>query len=147
MPGMQTGRRQYEFLDHTADIILRASGQTLDEAFEAAAEGLFDVITDSAALAGDTIVQKSLASIDREGLLVAFLSELIVMHETDDVVLSDFAVKLESDTAMTFSAKSQPFDPDCHGEGTPVKGVSYHLMEIGVDAVAKTAYVQVLLDI
>jgi SHS2 domain-containing protein len=144
---MTARHRQYEFIDHTADIIVRAGGATIAEAFAAAAEGMFDLITDSVRPAGQSLLQRTVRSIDIEGLLVAFLSELIVIHETDDVVLSDFDVTLDSDILLTFTARSEPFDPVRHGEGTPVKGVSYHQIEIGVDPVKKCPYVQVLLDI
>ena len=38
--------KRFEFLDHTADVILQGHGDTLAEAFAAAADGLFAVITD-----------------------------------------------------------------------------------------------------
>ena len=36
----------YELIDHTADIGVKAYGKTLDEAFENAAKAMFDIITD-----------------------------------------------------------------------------------------------------
>ena len=144
---MGKSRRQFEFIDHTADIIVRAYGSSVAEAFAAAAEGMFDIITDSATVTGTSRISREIQSIDREGLLVTFLSELIVIHETEDVVLCDFEVALDGETGLSFTAAAQPFDAQSHGEGTPVKGVSYHLMEIGVDPSKNCPYVQVLLDI
>ena len=144
---MEASHHQYEFLDHTADVIVRAYGATIDAAFAAAAEGMFDVITNSAKLDGTGVISRDVLSIDQEGLLVAFLSDLIVIHEVEDVVLSHFEVAISSETALSFTARAEPFDARWHGEGTPVKGVSYHLMEIGIDPVRGCPYVQVLLDL
>jgi len=137
---------QYEFLEHTADIIARAYGGSRNEAFAAAGAALFDVITDSADIVGRDSVAFEIESIDTEGLLVGLLSELIVLHEVEDIVLTDFVVAGETETQLMVTAKSEPFDPARHGEGTPVKGISYHMLEIGVLGGGRH-YVQVLFDI
>ncbi len=149
--------KNYEFIDHTADIIARATGDTLEEAFAGAAEALFDVITgdatsggaasDDAAVNGNEEIRFQVESIDLEGLLVGFLSELIVIHEVRSLVLSDFEVTLESDTKLTASCRGEKFDPGKHGEGTQVKGVSYHMIEVTRESEGTSAVVQVLFDI
>ena len=40
-------QKQYEIIEHTADVGIKAYGETLSEAFENAAKGMFDIITDS----------------------------------------------------------------------------------------------------
>jgi SHS2 domain-containing protein len=139
--------KHFEFVDHTADIIVRAYGQSPAEAFAAAADGLFAIITGECDIAGSEPVQFELESIDLEGLLVCFLSHLIVLHETEHTVLSDFDVKFAGDKALSARCKAEPFDEDRHGQGTQVKGVSYHLIEIGTVEQERAHYVQVLLDI
>lgn len=128
--GMAAESRTYEFVDHTADIIVRAIGSTLAEAFAAAGEALFDIITDSAEIEGTESLQFEIESIDLEGLLITFLSELIVIHETQNIVLSGFSVTIDNHRRLLCAAKSEPFDPHRHGEGTPVKGISYHELKI-----------------
>lgn len=139
--------RRFEFVEHTADIIVKASGRTLDEAFGAAAEGMFAVITDGAVIRPVRRVRIEIESIDVEGLLVTFLSELIVRHESERVVMGDIQVRVQSDTRLQADIGVEPFDESRHGEGTQVKGVSYHLMEIHGPAGDRPAWVQVLLDI
>ena len=145
--GMAAQPRHFEFIDHTADVIVRAYGPTRNDAFAAAAEALFDVITDSAAIEGRDEIAFTVESIDLEGLLVAYLSELIVLHEIENIVLSDFVVDIQGDEKLEATARSEPFDPERHGDGTPVKGISYHLMKIGVSDDGRTHFVEVLLDI
>jgi SHS2 domain-containing protein len=140
--------KNYEFIDHTADIIARATGDTLEQAFESAAAALFEVITGRATgMAGSEELRFEVESIDLEGLLVGFLSELIVIHEVRGLVLNDFKVTLESDTKMSASCRGEKFDPEKHGEGTPVKGVSYHMIEVKRGSERTSAVAQALFDI
>ena len=139
--------KPYEFIDHTADIIARAHGSTLPEAFAAVARAMFDVITGGADIGADRQFEIEVESIDREGLLVGFLSDLIVVHETENVVLSEFEVELIDLTHLRAVVRGTLFDPERHGEGTPVKGISYHMMEISEDSTDHAWTVQVLFDI
>lgn len=138
---------QYEFLDHTADVLVKAYGGSLEEAFGSAAEAMFAVITDSAPIKPLQEVHLEVESIDLEGLLVAFLSQLIVTFETDGLVLTDFTVAFTSERELKASARGEPFEDKIHGQGTQVKGISYYLMEINEPGRGKPASVQVLFDI
>ncbi|RME19512.1 MAG: hypothetical protein D6800_14195, partial [Candidatus Zixiibacteriota bacterium] len=40
--------KQFEYLDHTADIIVKGSGETLAEAFAAVGEGMIALMTHDA---------------------------------------------------------------------------------------------------
>ena len=39
--------KQYKLIEHTADVGVKANGKTISEAFEHAAKGMFDIITDN----------------------------------------------------------------------------------------------------
>lgn len=137
----------YEFIDHTADIIARAHGTTIDEAFAEAARAMFDVITGGAEIKTERKVEFEVESVDREGLLVGFLSDLIVIHEADRVVLSEFDIEFVSDRHLRAVVCGEDFDFRRHGEGTHVKGISYHMMEITENPNDNSWTVQVLFDI
>ncbi len=139
--------RQYEFIDHTADIAVRAFGATLPEAFATAARAMFDVITGAAEIGVGREFEIEVESIDIEGLLVGFLSDLIVIHETENVVLCEFDISLIDSTRLRAVIRGESFDPDRHGEGTSVKGISYHMMEIIENSNDRSWTVQVLFDI
>lgn len=145
MGGESMVRTRYEFREHTADIIIRAFGSTLEEAFATAADAMFDVITDRAEISPTEEVTVAVESIDREGLLVTLLSELIVRFEVDGWVLTGFRVEFTGETSLRATGKGEQFDRTKHGHGVQVKGASYHMMEIN-DA-ADDCHVQVLLDI
>jgi len=139
--------KQYEFIDHTADIIARAHGATLPEAFASAAQAMFDVITGGAEIANCLQFEIEIESIDREGLLVGFLSDLIVIHETENVVMGQFEIEFTDTTRLRAVGRGESFDPQRHGEGTSVKGISYHMMEIVENSNDRSWTVQVLFDI
>jgi SHS2 domain-containing protein len=143
----QVNMKRFDFVDHTADIGVRAVGDTLEEAFAAAAEGMFAVITGSASVEASRPVKVVAESIDIEGLLVSFLSELIVIHEVDNLVLTDFTVRFTGAFRLEALGYGEKFDPRRHGRGTQVKGVSYHMMEITDGRGSRPCQVQVLFDV
>jgi SHS2 domain-containing protein len=138
---------KYEFLDHTADVIVRAYGESLEEAFAEAARGMFDLITNGSRIETSETVHFTVDSIDREGLLVAFLSEFIILHDSEGWVFDRIKVSFEDNTKLTAEAAGEKFTTDKHEHGIHVKGVSYHMMEIEERRDNLPACVQVLLDI
>jgi SHS2 domain-containing protein len=140
--------KRHEMFEHTADLGYTAYGADLPEAFAAAGEALFDIITGGAQIRSDVETSFGVESVDLEGLLVGFLSELLVKFEVEQLVLTDFDVVLHSSTKLTARARGERFDEKRHGHGHHVKGVSYHLMEI-VDNADRDdeSYASVLLDV
>jgi SHS2 domain-containing protein len=139
--------KRYEFIDHTADVIVKAYGDRLEEAFANAALGMFDIITGGAEIKPRYQIRFEVRSIDMEGLLVNFLSELIVKHEVDNIVLAQIDVIFTGEYSLKAVARCEKFDRSRHGEGIQVKGVSYHMMEIEEGSGSETCHVQVLFDI
>jgi len=139
--------KNYEFIDHTADIAVKAYGDTLEEAFAAAAEAMFDIITAGSEIEADKNISFAVESIDLEGLLVNFLSRLIVLHETEYLVLTAFKVTFTGENRLEATASGEKYDEKKHGRGNHVKGVSYHMMDICDGRGIKPGYVQVLFDI
>jgi SHS2 domain-containing protein len=140
--------KRFEQIEHTADIAIKAYGDSLPEAFAAAGEALFSIITGRSPVAASEKVSFEIESIDREGLLVGFLSELLVQFEVRQMVLTDFEVTLVDREHLRATAQGEPFDEKRHGHGHHVKGVSYHMMEIFEAAGGNgECHVQVLFDI
>lgn len=141
--------RRFEFIEHTADLAVRAYGDNIEEAFASAADALFHVITDGASITPDSKIEIEVESIDRAGLLVGFLSELILLFETERVVGGQFDVCLLSSNRLKATVAVEPFDEVRHGQGggLHVKAVSYHMLKIVDGADGDESYVQVLFDV
>jgi SHS2 domain-containing protein len=144
---MNEAQPRYEWIEHTADVAVRARDKSLADAFAASAEAMFDLITGGASIKGRKPLSIKVKAIDQEGLLVGFLSELVRIFDTDQVVMSDFEVNIEGPERLSARCKSEPFDENRHGEGLAVKGVSYHMLEITTDSDSGATEVQVLFDV
>ena len=78
--------KTYEFIEHTADIVVKAYGNTLEEAFGAAATAMFDILTGRAPRQRKQKATFEVEAVDREGLLVNFLSKLIASFFTNRLI-------------------------------------------------------------
>jgi SHS2 domain-containing protein len=139
--------KHYEIIDHTADIAIKAYGETLEDAFGMMADAMFDIITDKSPINSSQTIEFEVEADDMESLLVRFLSKLIVIHETDRLVLKDFKVIFPTIGHLHAIGHGEPFDTEKHGGGMHIKGVSYHMLEIIDSQGKKESSVQVLFDI
>lgn len=141
--------KRFEFGEHTADIIIRGFGDTIEEAFASTAEAMFAVMTDRTTITLRETISFSVESIDREALLITFLSRLIVMFEVDGYVFGDFVVTFTGPTSLNAVGRGEKFVRETHGHGITVKGASYHMIRIeeGLPMSQGACMVQVVVDI
>ncbi|HHE36605.1 MAG TPA: archease [Candidatus Woesearchaeota archaeon] len=80
---------RYEYLDHTADLKIRAYGGTLEEAFINTVIGAFDFLTDTSKVER-TIKKKISITANRiNSLLYDFLEELLFLLDTEGFILAE----------------------------------------------------------
>jgi SHS2 domain-containing protein len=128
----KTGK--FEFLEHTADVLIAAHGQKLEEAFENAALAMFEVMTDTTKI--DT-VQEDTVEVEAEdeyALLYSWLEALLVKFEIKGMLFSKFKIDRIQDTPdgykLQASVWGEKFNPEKHPQKVAVKAVTYHRMEI-----------------
>lgn len=121
---------KYILIDHTADIGIDVFGATLQEIFANAAFALFDIITDLSKVEGTIEYTISISGIDKEQLLVNWLSELLYLHEVKNLIFKDFYVADVQDTQLNASARGEIFAEDKHVIKTEIKAVTYHCLSI-----------------
>jgi SHS2 domain-containing protein len=146
---MSSQGKQYEYLDHTADIKFQAYGKTREEVFENAALAMFNVIIDTEKISGNIAREIILKSPDLESLLVDWLSELLYIFEVDEIVFREFRVEKIKEENGEYSITSQALGEKYHLENLPfeteIKAVTYNQLEITTDADGWKA--QVVVDI
>ena len=142
-----TNNGRWEFIEHTADIAIKAYGDNLEDAFATAAVAMFHIMTDNSTISPVESVEFETESVDMEGLLVGFLSNLIVLHEVQNFVLTGFKITFESERKLKVRAGGEKFDERKHAHGHHIKGVSYHMMEISDGGGKTPSFVQVLFDV
>lgn len=124
--------KPYEYLEHTADIGLRAYGKNAKEAFENAALGMFGLITDLDKVKEVISFEVSAEAGDREELLVEWLNELIYLFEAEGVLFKRFEIY---DWDEEFYLKARVFgekvDLNRHEIALQVKACTYHMLKVG----------------
>lgn len=125
----------FAHLPHTADVLIEAWGDTLEEAFEYAALGVFEVMTDTTKVQPEVEVTITARGVDLEALLYDWVEQLIIVFDTRQLLLSKFKVlEISRDQDGTFQLRAkawgEEYDPERHESRTLVKAMTYHSMEI-----------------
>ena len=137
--------KQYELIEHTADVGIKAYGKNLSEAFEHAAKGMFDIITDSSEIDSVGQYDIQLKAPDLEQLLVDWLSELLFLNSAKNLVFGFFKVELdEKNNRLSAHVFGEPYNVPKHNVGAEIKAVTYHILEVKTK---RPYHVQVLFDI
>jgi len=126
--------KRYEFLEHVSDAYVAAYGKTLEEAFQNAAEAMFQTMieTRTVTLALEEIV--TVEGSDREALLYNWLETLLLKFDIEGKVYSKFEVekieKKEGGFALKATIRGELYNANKHKPKVDVKAVTYHQMEI-----------------
>ena len=124
---------RYERLEHTADIMVRCTGRTLEECFANAAYALSDQMLDASTVRSLQTFHIDVSGDDLEDRLFAYLSEILFIIDSESVALGDFTVRFEGDRVIG-DASGEPYDPAVHHPKTEIKAVTYHMMSIDPSA-------------
>ncbi len=123
---------RFEEIDHTADVGIRAYGKTASEIFESAAAGMFTLIAnpDRVKPVGEEEIR--LAAEDLPSLLVAWLSELLFLHETQNLLFAKFKVRVRG-TKLDARAWGERIDKRRHELKLAIKAVTYHRLSVDLE--------------
>ncbi|MBI2328844.1 MAG: archease [Chloroflexi bacterium] len=136
--------KEFEILDHTADVGIIAYGNDTSEAFANAAKGLFSLITELDDVAEIEYRDIELTAPDQESLLVAWLNELIYLFDAEQMLFKRFDITQLSLTHLKARSYGHKVDSAKHKLKIGVKAATYHLLKIEKSNGCK---VQVLFDI
>jgi SHS2 domain-containing protein len=124
----------YEFLPHTTDAYIQASGPTLESAFEYAAEALFDTMCNVKSVSPRITEAVEVSGEDEVILLNRWLEALLLKFELENKVFSKFAVqpiqKISTGFHLGAQISGEMYDARKHGAKVEVKAVTFHKMEI-----------------
>lgn len=125
---------KFEFLEHTADVYIRAHGVTMEEAYQNAALAMFETMTDSSKIAQTQHETLDVEAEDQYALLYNWLEALLVKFETENMMFSKFEITDWKETTESFKFKAkvwgEKFNPQKHPQKVGVKAVTYHLMVV-----------------
>ena len=135
---------RYEALPHTADTGIVAYGATLEELFENAAFGMFDLMFDLSVVPGGRDLGVVAAGDTVEELLVGWLGELLYLAEANDLALASFTVDRLEEGGVQGVASGSP-SVVAELRGAPIKAVTYH--DLAVVEVPAGYWARVLFDV
>lgn len=124
----------YEFLAHTTDAYIQATGSTFEEALEFAGAALFETMCDVKSISPKLAEMVQVNGADEITLLYNWLESLLLKFELERKVYSKFEVTLAKGPSGGLSASGrifgEEFDRRKHGAKVEVKAVTFHKMEV-----------------
>lgn len=115
----------FEIIEHTADVGIKAWGDTAEECLEEATYGLLDIVGIWSPGLGGQETSLTAEARDRPGVLAEWLSEVLYAYEAQDAVVRSVVVRTAGETSATGSLWLAPRGQDA-AEGTQVKAITYH---------------------
>lgn len=122
--------RPFEEIEHTADVGIVARGGSLEELFEHAAVGLMHFLIDPHAGVAREHREVVVEADDLEGLLVAWLNELLVLLNADGFLPVRWTVRELTDRRLRADVAGEPVDANRHKFRLDVKAATYHQLQI-----------------
>ena len=136
--------RDFEILDLSGDVGIKAFGKDIEEAFVHAALGMFSLITDLDAIRENKTLDITVESDSLDGLLVSWLNELIFHFDTYGFIGRKITVSeitrathlrgggLEEGAGYKLAATicGEEFDQQRHEGKLLIKAATYHKLKI-----------------
>ncbi len=135
----------FEIFAVTADKGIRAWGRDLAEVFVHAARGMWSLMVESGTARAAFMLPVRVEAGDREALLVAWLNELLYLHEVEGFAAAEFAIKHLSGTTLEAEVWGEKVDRARHPLVGHVKAATYHLLRVQPEADGWEA--QVVVDV
>ena len=118
----------FSTLDAGGDVGISADGNSVESVFTAAAMGMYSLVTDPGTVNSKSVLEVNLRSYSLEGLLVAFLNELVFLLDARGFLASTVEVNpidRESFSLVAILA-GEDLDMDRHTGGLLIKAATYH---------------------
>jgi len=114
----------YKFLEHEADVGILGIGETLEESFQESAKAMFEIMFNIKEIKQIKEITIELSADSQENLFIKFLNELIAQADIQELIFSEFKVKIDNLT-LTCTAKGDSFNLNKYEIKTEVKAATY----------------------
>lgn len=136
--------KEFEFLDHTADVKFRAYGESLEELFENSAKAMIGSMTDGK-IEKKKVEKIKINSNNLESMMYEFLEELLFIMDSKELVFAGIKkIKIDKEN---FKLEGEIYFDDLKNYKfhLDVKAVTYN--EMYVELNKRTWVAQVVLDV
>jgi tRNA nucleotidyltransferase (CCA-adding enzyme) len=123
----------YEYPDHTADLAIRATGRTPEEALSEGARAMLSAISETERVSRQVVLVQHCTAPDIPSLFVEWLNELLYQREVHDLLFATAHVVCLASRAAGWTlegiAEGEPLDMARHELHTEIKGATYAGLE------------------
>ncbi|MGC1120116.1 MAG: archease [Candidatus Methanofastidiosia archaeon] len=125
--------KEFELLDHEADVGIRSWGKTVEEAFENGARAMFSVMVNLDGVTPQKEIKVEAAADDYESLFVEWLNELLAQRDITEMIFSEFTVHIKRNEGLHLSgtARGEYLNQEKHEIKTEVKAATYFGLKSG----------------
>lgn len=119
---------EFIYLEHTADLLFQAFGETKEELIVNSGKALCNAIIDLREVnAGEKIELEVKTEEEKfEEVLFKFLEELLFQIETREMIFSEFEVKELGEDYLKVECRGEKIDSKKHEVKTDVKAITRH---------------------
>ena len=122
--------KDFEVIEHTADIGIAAYGADLKQVFANTARGLFSLITELDAISEKNVYHIHVSAPDREALMVNWLNELIYRFEVKEMLFHRFTINTLTNTELKATGYGEKIYLAKHELKIQVKAATFHMLKI-----------------
>ena len=122
--------KDFEIINHTADIGIIAYGANLSQVFANAARALFSLITELDDVEEVISRDIKLTAPDQESLLVEWLNELIYLFDAEKIIFKRFDISKLNETQLKARSYGEKVDILRHKLKMGVKAATYHILKV-----------------
>jgi SHS2 domain-containing protein len=136
----------YRFVDDiaTADCAVSIDAESLNGLFQDAAYALIETMTPRSAIKRTESWKIELEEENLERLLYAWLSELVFVKDSENVLFGEFAVGINRDAnacRLEAEVKGEHIDHSRHDIGVDVKAITMHMLKVDQKSDGWSAFV------
>ena len=136
----------YRLINHTADIGVEFTGNSLIEIFRNAALVIFDLIVGLDNIRMEEKVDFSLEENSLDNLFVFFLNELIYYCFAKNFLGRDFSIKIDGQYKLYVSMKGET-KKEYHTIKEEIKAATFHNLILQKDKKTGTFFVRIIFDV
>ncbi|MDI6606278.1 MAG: archease [Candidatus Omnitrophota bacterium] len=122
--------KNYEFIEHTADIGIRVKGDDLKALFTNAALAMFEIIAEKKTPAKTTLksIKIKQQAENPEGLFINWLNELLSLSAARSLIFSDFKINILDNKNLEAVANGEEISN--FRVNTEIKAATYHQLKL-----------------
>ncbi len=135
----------YELIDHTADLGIHVTGQSLAELFETSAHAMFEQIVDISTLSARHSKRMQVIGIDLPDLIINWLRELLFIWSGQECMVQKAHIENINERELSAEILYEAFDAKRHEILTDIKAVTYH--GIHVDKTTEGWRAEIIFDV